>query len=275
MSAEILRPETPPCALAMDASMVVDIDPALVDSPDGNREVDAASVEPLASDIADNGQVQPAILCPHPTKPGRYLCVDGNRRKLACQMLGRKLRAVLLDKPPTEPELIRLRMSSFMREGLDAVDIAANLWAYMNATGCSQEELAGIFKLSPGYVSKLLAPYRTGTPELLQALRERRLVLTAGPMLAKLPPDVQLALLPMCVGKKRSSVDAIVAQHAAKGKPKARGKKLKVTRGGFTLTGSDATFEALQAFLDWIAGGMKQAGKCNVGIDMLPALLKE
>jgi ParB family chromosome partitioning protein len=77
---------------------VLEIDTDLIDpAPFTDRlviEVDPA-FEALVASIRDSGQQVPALVRPHPSRPGRYQAAYGHRRIRACQALQLPVRAVV------------------------------------------------------------------------------------------------------------------------------------------------------------------------------------
>lgn len=58
---------------------------------------DGPEFEALVDSIMREGQIAPALVRPHPGKPGTFELVYGHRRHRACVRLGRPLRAILRD----------------------------------------------------------------------------------------------------------------------------------------------------------------------------------
>lgn len=271
-------PESPPVALplavervAWDTHEVAILPHHLCHAPDDNREVGLDSVQDLLASMSAQGQLVPCIAYPHPTLDGHWMLADGARRGLAARVLNVGVKALLLARRPSPAELLRLRLAcNGNRKGPDNAELGADLWALQQETGCSQQELCAVCNKGPAQVSKLLAPFKDGVPELQAAVRERKIPLTAAPAIAALPPDQQVAVLPACMGQKRSTIEHLVRQ--VKGK-KPQGKKLKVTHGGFTLTARNPTVEGVQKFLADLADALKCLGRQSWGLDMLPHVL--
>lgn len=263
-----------PCAEKAEA---VTLPTAVCFSPDDNREITPESVADLVSSIGDQGQLVPGIAFPHPTVSPGWVVADGNRRLLACRIRGIGFKAVLLEKAPTQAELIRLRLTTnAIRRDMDAGEIGADLFSYMQATGCAQDELVEVFKFTAGYVSKLLAPFLRGTPALLAALRERRIALTAAPMIASLPPEVQEVVIPLCLGKKRRQVEQIVAEHRQKKAKPREPEPLTLEAAGFCFRfNPTAQPEAILAFLGQAMDAVRKAEKHSLPVDSIPSLFRK
>jgi ParB family chromosome partitioning protein len=88
------------------AEMVVELDPALVDSSfiADRMETDDESYRALRASISAKGQDSPILVRPHPTAPGRYQVAFGHRRLRAAADLGRSVRCIV--KPLNDRDLV-------------------------------------------------------------------------------------------------------------------------------------------------------------------------
>lgn len=78
--------------------VVVDLDPALIDDSFINDRLlngEDPSFEEFKDGIRSHGQHTPILVRPHPNNSGRYEIAFGRRRRRACSLLGRKVRAVV------------------------------------------------------------------------------------------------------------------------------------------------------------------------------------
>jgi len=165
----------------------------------------------------------------------------------------------------------RLTENTF-RQTMTPIKIGEELFAHIQETGDTDEAAAEFFRLSTGYVSKLLAPFRRGIPELQQALKDGSIVAGGGPFIAALPPEVQVRAIGLCIGKKR---DTIVSTCRELRDRKPRGEKpLKLRRNGIDLTVRQPTPEGIQAFLDAVAGALRKLAKDRLPMTVLPDLLR-
>lgn len=79
---------------------VVKLDPNTVHvSKLNTRQPKVADVPELIESIRNSGQITPAIVRPHPTKPGHYELAAGARRRVACGALKITLDAVIREIP--------------------------------------------------------------------------------------------------------------------------------------------------------------------------------
>ncbi|GAA5483949.1 ParB/RepB/Spo0J family partition protein [Haloferula sargassicola] len=84
---------------------VVKLDPKLVHiSKLNTRQPKKADVAELMASIRAAGQITPAIVRPHPTKPGHFELAAGARRKVACGALGITLDAIIREIPDEDFE---------------------------------------------------------------------------------------------------------------------------------------------------------------------------
>lgn len=84
---------------------IIELDPAEIEpSFIADRIDDNQDIEALAELIEREGQLIPILVRPHPDKPGFYQTSFGHRRRKACMLLGRKVRAIV--RSLTDDELI-------------------------------------------------------------------------------------------------------------------------------------------------------------------------
>jgi ParB/RepB/Spo0J family partition protein len=149
----------------------------LIDAnPRQARQVfDEAGLEALARDIAERGIIQPITVRPHPTLPGRYLIIAGERRTRAARLAALAEVPVIIRDDLTETQAIELSaQENLQREDLDLIDEAAQYQALMEAWGVrSAREVARRLHRDPNRVQRVLrlAQY----PALCQQVQEGRL----------------------------------------------------------------------------------------------------
>ena len=97
------------------------------------------SLEELGDDIQQNGQIEPAILRPHPNPESgfKFLMVAGERRYLACEMKGILLKAVVRELTDAQAKRIQ-RSENVHSENLTQLDIALALKADKEELGTLQ-----------------------------------------------------------------------------------------------------------------------------------------
>lgn len=241
-------------------------------APPDNREITVDSVADLLASMSERGMLVPVLAYPHPEIEGHLMLADGARRLFCARILNIDVKAVLLPRAPSDAEKIAIRLTvNGNRKEMEPGEVGADLYAYIVASGCSQEELAQQFQISPPMVSKLLAPFVSGVPQLIEALKARQIPLTAAPMIAKLPPEVQVEILPQCLGQKRVVIEAVVKKHQGKKAPQP--KQVKVQLGKGTVLVTAATVPELKAQADALIRGIARLEKEGWGVAMLPNVL--
>ena len=255
------------------ALRVLDLPTDLVHTPPDN-DLDMDVVEELRSSMAEHGQLVDIIAYPNPDQAGHYLCADGNHRLTGKRLLGQTVRARILEKAPDEAELITIRVTTAtIKKTVDKAVVGADIFRWLTLTGADQLQAVSHFGYkSQGALSKLLRPYQNGVEELLTALRDRRIAPTSAYLVAALPQEIQRAILPQVLGKKRDAVQRIV--QAAKGtKPKAS-KVLKLACGGVVATVKGDAVAALRAFITKATEALKKLERDNLPQEYLSGFMQ-
>lgn len=102
------------------------IDTKLIDPHPHNRKIDPASVKGLAASMKAYGQVQPAVVRPHPDKKGRFQLGAGGRRFLAAKINGQPLDCIVRDLSDREIEAM-LAVENLQREAPEPREEAAQI----------------------------------------------------------------------------------------------------------------------------------------------------
>jgi len=252
---------------------VEDLSTDIIHTPPEN-DIDMEAVEELRSNIGEHGQLVEIIVFPHPTAAGQYLCADGNHRLAAKRLLGQTIRARILDKAPDEAELITIRViTATIGKTVNKATVGAEIFRWMELTGADQVQATAHFGYgSQSAISKLLRPYMNGAPELLTALKEGRIAPTSAYLVAVLPTEVQRAVLPQVLGKRREAVKQIV--QAAKGTKPKSAKALKLSFGGVVATVKGDSVAALRAFIAKATEALKKLERDKLPPEFLSGLMK-
>jgi ParB family transcriptional regulator, chromosome partitioning protein len=117
------------------------------------------SIQRLALNMAAEGQQQPVHVTVHHHDPGRFILLDGKRRKMALQSLGKKnVRAIVVDKS-TPKELYNF--ARHLNTERDSQTVFDDALAWKDLLGSKavqdQAELAGMVKQSATAISMTLA----------------------------------------------------------------------------------------------------------------------
>jgi ParB family chromosome partitioning protein len=116
---------------ALPGERIEDVDPDLIDCETQMRSKDnpgfsIESLTELGNDMRRDGQHEPVVLRKHPTQPGRFLMVAGERRWRGCKIAGIKLKAVVREITDDQARRIQ-RAENIQRENLTQLEIAIAL----------------------------------------------------------------------------------------------------------------------------------------------------
>jgi len=261
---------------------VLEFDPACVLHDPGNPPDRIEDVSDLVDSYqATGGQQVPGFVYPHPELPGMYCAADGDRRLRACRILGLKFKAILLDRAPTKKELGRFRVTmNNVRKSMTPDQVAAEIAGHIAETGETQEQAASYFGLSPGYVSKLLAPSKNLCAELHPLRNNPAICRDVLRIIATMPTpesQQQLAERVLSTIKAGGTVSREMVEGWKRGLSAKPARKPKAVKGrGKCLTFSFATDEheiALSETLG-LAEAIRKAQRHGLPLSSLPSLLK-
>lgn len=239
------------------------LEPSIVETPDSNAEITLESVSPLVQSIMASGQLLPGIVAKHPTKPGWYICLDGNRRLLAVRVLGRKFRAVMHAGKITPGALAKTRIIS-NRSGKRMTDdqLAADLEAIQAEEGCTQEEAARQCGVSAAEASKAKKFMEQALQEVKDALAAKQIVRDTARAIASVPQEKQKEFLERAIRNdmRSDTAEKIAKELRGKGGPKEKTWTTKVgkhvaTIKGDLLVGAEAMINRLQEIVKRLKRG--------------------
>lgn len=256
----------------------LDLDTPTVCTPESNRQATLESVSDLLASMKLHGQLVLGIVASHPTKPGSWLCLDGNRRLLCCRILGLKFRAVRHEGEITEASLAITRIATNnIREKMTDMEVAADLQRIMDAHNCSQAEAgerAG--GICPSEVSKIMSFGKRAIPELIAAVEARTICRDVGRIISRLAsPEQQKEVLERAVthNMKRDAVDVLVRQMNGKKVSKEKPIKARTPKGlQAIIPASD--YDCVLGELATLTEAVRKAQKHGLPLASLPALLK-
>jgi ParB family chromosome partitioning protein len=138
--------------------------------PDANqprRDFDEAEIRALAESLKADGQFIPVIVYP---VDEFQVIADGERRWRAAPLAGvTELEAIVLDRPPTPVELLKLQVKvNCLRQELNPLERALAYQRLLETEQCTQSALAEMLHLSNGTVSNYFSLLKA--PPEIQAL---------------------------------------------------------------------------------------------------------
>ena len=176
--------------------------------------VDAASLEELAASIRTRGILQPLLARPHPTTPGRYQIVAGERRWRAAQAAGLHEVPVLV-RPLADAEAMAAALvENLQRQNLNPLEEAEGYRRLLDEFALSQEALGDAVGKSRSHVANTLR--LLNLPARVQAAL-RAGGLSAGHARALLahPDPERAALQVIAQGLNVRQTEALAAQRPA------------------------------------------------------------
>jgi ParB/RepB/Spo0J family partition protein len=256
--------------------VVYELNPADVLTPEGNRQFDPADCRDLLESMRNMGQLVPGIVFRHPTIKGKWLCVEGNRRRYCTSVLGTLFKTVIADGSPTKVGLIKTRLTAnCIREAMSPFDIARDVTDYMEAEGISnQSEVAERLNLSKATLNRAL-----GTQRIPGDLHElARQVTHSAYLISTLPTREEMKeVLTIAVGPPlmtRDQISKLVAERKGKKTKPAKCVKLK-TRRAVQVSFPKMDAETLIGELSTIIENVRRCVKHGLPLEVsLPSLLK-
>lgn len=157
---------------------------------------DVGDVHELAASIRELGLLQPVGVRPH--AEGRFRLVYGHRRVAALSSLGWTLIPAVVVDAPADEDLLRSLTENLLRRNLSSQERAHALERLL-ASGLSGKEIASRTGKAENVIYSWLRVARSRP--LLDALNDGLLGINEARVLAPLPADQLVALLPELEGK--------------------------------------------------------------------------
>ena len=132
------------------------------------RQFEREQLDELAGSIRQKGIVQPILLRPSPTQPGRYQLVAGERRWRAAQIAQlHQIPSVIRDLSDAECYEIAL-IENIQRQDLSVIDEAQGYANLLEINRYTQDQLSKIIGKSRSHIANLLR--LLGLPESVQSM---------------------------------------------------------------------------------------------------------
>ncbi|MDA0332582.1 MAG: ParB/RepB/Spo0J family partition protein [Proteobacteria bacterium] len=132
------------------------------------RQFDREQLDELAGSIRQKGIVQPILLRPSPSQPGRYQLVAGERRWRAAQIAQlHQIPSVIRDLSDAECYEIAL-IENIQRQDLSVIDEAQGYANLLEINRYTQDQLSKIIGKSRSHIANLLR--LLGLPESVQSM---------------------------------------------------------------------------------------------------------
>ncbi|HEX9884877.1 MAG TPA: ParB/RepB/Spo0J family partition protein, partial [Longimicrobiales bacterium] len=126
---------------AEDSSRV-SVDAIVANPLQPRRDFPEEELTDLASSIRENGLLQPLLVRPAPTAPGRYELVAGERRLRAVRSLGWADVPVVVREVDDETLLVLALVENLQREALSPLDEAEGYRTLQEQFGLTQDEIS-------------------------------------------------------------------------------------------------------------------------------------
>lgn len=186
------------------------------------------AIKNLANSILEVGQKKPIDVMEDPDRPGLYIVVDGERRLLACQQLGRKtIMAIIVPQEDAERRLIRSVVCNFGSEKHTPYEAAMALRRIYETKKHTVPQIAAMFAKSACWAYQHLSLTRLDQRVVdmmdFDIPHESRLKFAIAILLVDLPGDLQFEIAKHIVDQKMSSK---AARHHAEIKAMEKGHKV-------------------------------------------------
>ena len=194
------------------------------------RDFDPVAMAELAESIRTQGVIQPLLVRAHPSDPGLFEIVAGERRWRAAQMAQlHEVPALLRELSDTEVLEVAI-IENIQRADLNAIEEAMSYRQLMDRFGHTQEKMAGALSKSRSHIANLLRLLQL--PDEVQVwLREGKL--TAGHARALITTDDPVALATQVISRGlsvRETERLAKAPVTRPPRPRARSEKDADTR---------------------------------------------
>jgi ParB family chromosome partitioning protein len=169
-----MTPETPTATPTEERVVEVETTAIVPNAHQPRHRFDEERILRLAQSIATQGVVQPVVVRPHPSRPGQYELVAGERRLRALRLLGRRSVPAIVRRISEDALLEMALVENLQREPLTPVEEARAYRALIDTHGYTQEELAERIGKDRSTIANMMR--LLSLPEAVQAdLEEERM----------------------------------------------------------------------------------------------------
>jgi ParB/RepB/Spo0J family partition protein len=187
--------------VALASAIELEVDPEiLMPMPGQPREhFSEESINRLADGIRGVGQVYRGIIRRHPSIPGFYEIVDGERRWRAVKLVpGRKYRATLVEISDRAVQFLVAVVANFQREQHTPLELSRSIEYMHEEMGMPMDKVAEVIGFKVKWAEKMLG-LRFLIPEVRKMLdpsldKKEQLPVVAAITISEKAPDEQLAL---------------------------------------------------------------------------------
>lgn len=183
-----------------------------------------------------------------PKTSGRFIVVDGHRRRLAAQRNNwTSLRCTILPRRPEPRELLSLQFSiNEQRESLKPLELLAFFQSFMAEFGMKQSELAEWFGISKSTISNILK-LQESTDEERALISSGRLGVSAAAALCRMDPDTRKDAVAE-VHNGNVTRDELHGRSKRRSQTSGKPRDSSVKRFTFELPSAKASFAAGSGF---------------------------
>ena len=138
------------------ADLTVPVEQVQPNPDQPRRAFDEAALKELASSIAEKGVIQPIIVRRHPSQPGIYEIVAGERRWRASQIAQVHTVPVIV-REYTDTEVLEVAIiENIQRADLNPIDEGAGYRQLMQKFGHTQEQLSSVLGKSRSHIANVI-----------------------------------------------------------------------------------------------------------------------
>lgn len=141
---------------AVNQVVLLDVNTILSNRFQPRRQFEEKALAELAQSISENGLLQPVTVRPAEGQDGKYELIAGERRLMACRLLGRDKIAAIIERVDDKQSASFALIENLQRRDLNYFEQAEGIQRLMQLQALTQEQLAKqIGKAQPTVANKL------------------------------------------------------------------------------------------------------------------------